>query len=222
VRIPACRQAGVNKISVSMLEHLFGSKTRLKLLRTFFRKSDDIFYVRELTRILDVQINAIRRELELLVKSGLVREVGDSEVNKEKTDSSRTESRGARLRKYYALNRESILFPEMQALLVKAQVLGEKKFTKEIISKAGEMKLFILTGQFTGDKRAPSDMLLVGKIKERSVSLVVKKYEKEFGFEIRFTLMTESEFNDRRHVMDKFLFAMFEAGHVKVVDKLGV
>ncbi len=170
--------------------------------------------MRELTRILEVQINAIRRELELLVKSGLIREVSAG------VDADKKGAAG--LRKYYCLNRESILYPEMHALLVKAQVLGEQKFTDETKKKAGDIKLFILTGQFTGDKRAPSDMLLVGKIKERSVSLIVKKYEKEFGFEIRYTLMAENEFNDRRHVMDKFLFSMFEAEHIKVVNKLSV
>lgn len=197
-----------------MLEHLFGSKTRLKLLRTFFRKSDSVFYVRELTRLLDVQINAIRRELDLLVKSGLVKEVSMLD-NKEEEGNSR-------LRKYYTLDKESILYSEMQALLIKAQVLGEQKFFNEIIDKAGGIKLFVLTGQFTGDKSAPSDMLLVGKIKEMTVIKIIKSYEKEFGFEIRYTLMTESEFSDRRQVMDKFLFSMFEVGHIKVVNKFGL
>jgi Fe2+ or Zn2+ uptake regulation protein len=198
-----------------MLEHLFGSKTRLKLLRTFFRKPEEAFYVRELTRILDVQINAVRRELEILVSSGLVVEVDKDKVSKDKGN-------GSNLRRYYSLNKESILYPEMHALLVKAQVLGEQKFSDEIQNKAECIKLFILTGQFTSDKRAPSDILLVGNIKERAVLLIVKKYEKEFGFEIRYTLMTEDEFVDRRHVMDKFLFSMFDGKHLKVVNKLGV
>ena len=195
-----------------MLEHLFGSKTRLKLLKIFFRESDSVFFVRELTRILDVQINAIRRELVLLLQSGLVKEI---ELKKEAKGNSR-------LRKYYTLNKESILYPEMQALLVKAQVLGEQKFTNEITAKAGDVKLFILSGQFTNDKNAPSDMLLVGKIKEMTVMKIIKNYEKEFGFEIRYTLMAENEFADRRNVMDKFLFSMFDVGHVKVVNKFDV
>ena len=170
--------------------------------------------MRELTRLLDVQINAVRRELDLLIKSGLVKEIKMPE-NKQGEGNSR-------LCKYYTLNRESILYPEMQALLIKSQILGEQKFTNEIVEKAGDVKLFVLTGQFTGDKVAPSDMLLVGKIKEMTVAKIIKNYEKEFGFEIRYTLMTESEFSDRRHVMDKFLFSMFDVGHIKVVNKFDV
>ena len=199
-----------------MLEHLFGSKTRLKVLKIFFRDSEKDFYVRELTRVLDVQINAIRRELEILYKSGLIKEV---DIKDKKIKGSKA---GSSLRKYYSLDKESILYPELNALLLKAQVLGEQKFVNEIKNKGGDIKLFLLTGKFTCDKRSPSDLLLVGDLKERGVARIVAKHEKEFGFDIRYTTMTEQEFYDRRHVMDKFLYALFEADNVRVVDKLVV
>ncbi|MDP2693061.1 MAG: hypothetical protein Q8O88_05480 [bacterium] len=195
-----------------MLEHIFGSKTRLKLLKIFFRNPDTSFFVRELTRLLDVQINAIRRELDLLIKSSIIKEMKNESF----------ESKGGKsLRKYYALNKESILYSEMHALLVKAQALGEMKFTDEIIARAGTVKLLVLGGQFTGAKSVRTDLLIAGTIKEKTVSRLISKYEKEFGFEIRYTIFTEKEFADRRHVMDKFLFSIFEAPHVKVVNKLG-
>lgn len=196
-----------------MLEHIFGSKTRLKLLKLFFKKQDSRFYVRELTRLLDVQINAIRRELDLLISSTLIKEM--------KNDSSESKS-STKLRKYYALNKESILYSEMHALLVKAQAIGEVKFTDELIEKVGTVKLLVLSGQFTGAKSVPTDLLIVGDIKEKVLSRLITKYEKEFGFEIRYTIFSEKEFVDRRHIMDKFLFSIFEAPHVKVVNKLGV
>lgn len=197
-----------------MLEHLFGSKTRLKILRAFFRDSEKAYYVRELSRLVDSQINAIRRELELLLKADLIKE---TEPGKEVDKSGQ----GASLRKYYSLNTESILYPEFQALLLKAKILGEQKFVEEITKKCGEVKLFLLTGKFTGDERAPSDILLVGKIKEKVVARLINKYEKETGIDILYTLMTEKEFSDRRHVMDKFLYSLFEAKNIKVVDKIG-
>ncbi len=188
-----------------MLEHLFGSKTRLKLLRTFFRDPAQSYYVRELTRLLDVQINAIRRELELLQMAGLVLEAEEKEM-----------------KKYYRLNTNSILYPELQALLLKAQVLGEQQFAKEVQEKVGKLSLFVLTGRFVNEKRSPSDLLLVGDVKEAAVERLVQKYEKEFGFEIRYTTMAEKEFVERRHIMDKFLYSLFEGEHLKVVNKLGV
>lgn len=197
-----------------MLEHLFGSKTRLKLLRLFFRHSERPFYVRELSRQLETQINAVRRELELLLKAGLVKEAGGQ--------AGDNAAQGGSLRRYYLLNAESLLYPELRALLLKVQLLGEQEFINELKERAGDIKLFVLTGQFTGDSRTDSDLLLVGKIKERTVARLVAEYEKEFGFEIRYTIMTEKEFLDRRHVMDKFIYSLFEAKNIKVVDKFNV
>ncbi|MFZ2190374.1 MAG: hypothetical protein WA057_06770 [Candidatus Magasanikiibacteriota bacterium] len=193
-----------------MLEHLFGSKTRLKLLKIFFREPDTAFFVRELSRILDVQINAIRRELELLIKSGLIKESETTDPDSKKA--------GATLRKYYKLNTESILYPELHALLIKAQVLGEEQFSQDLKERGGDIKLLLLTGQFTGDKRAPSDLLIVGNLKERVIDKLISGYEKDFGFEIRYTTMDEKEFAERRHIMDKFIYAMFEAENIKVVN----
>lgn len=196
-----------------MLEHLFGSKTRFKLLKTFFREQERAFYVRELTRLVDAQINAIRRELELLLKSGLVSEVeSPGHINKAKA--------GATLRKYYRINVQSILYPEMHALLIKAQALGQQKFIKDLETKCGNIKLIVLTGVFTNDLKAPTDILLVGKTKERSLARIIKKYEKDFGCELRYTTMTLEEFLDRRHMMDKFLYSIFESNNMRVLDKI--
>lgn len=197
-----------------MLEHLFGSKTRLKLLRLFFRDPEKPFFVRELTRVIDVQINAVRRELELLVSAGLVEEV-DVQSN-----TARDPSAG--LRKYYRLNRASLLYPEIQSLLLKAKVLEDQSFFQEIREKGGEIKLFLLSGSFTGDKRSPTDMFIVGTLRERAIMNAIATYEKDHGSTVRFTFMTEAEFHDRRQIMDKFLFSIFEAENIKVVNELGV
>lgn len=197
-----------------MLEHLFGSKTRLKLLRLFFREADKPFFVRELTRIIDVQINAVRRELELLVAAGLVEETD--------VDSKTSRDPSSGLRKYYRLNRASLLYPEIQSLLMKAKILEDQSFFQDIQKKGGEIALFVLTGSFTGDKRAQTDILMVGNVKERTVMNMIDDYEKTHGTALRFTFMTEQEFHDRRQIMDKFLFSIFECEHIKVINTLGV
>lgn len=199
-----------------MLEQLFGSRTRYKILRTLFRQADRPFFVRELARAIDTQVNAVRREIELLLGLGLLKK----EIDK-KPKASAAEY-GSSLRKYYRLNKESVLFEPMADLLDKIQVIGEDALARDIKAHGGKIKLLLLTGHFTNDSRAPSDLLLVGALKERSVMKLIANYEKELGFTIRYTLMSEPEFKDRRHMMDKFLFALFEAENVKVVNELGV
>jgi len=200
-----------------MLEQLFGSKTRLKLLRIFYTESDKAFFVRELSRLVGVQINAVRRELEILLSMDIVQE----KIVKLKEDANELEV-GEKLRRYYELNPESIIYSELQALLIKDKIAGQKEFIQEFEKKMSDTQLLVLSGEFTNDKKAPTDLLIVGKIKPRVLAKIVEDYEKDFGFNIRYTVMTEEEFLDRRYVMDKFLYALFEADNLKVINKLGV
>src|SRR5215510_12875023 len=55
-----------------MIEQLFGSKTRVKLLQLFYGNPNRSFYVREITRKIDEQINSVRRELANLLSIGII------------------------------------------------------------------------------------------------------------------------------------------------------
>lgn len=55
-----------------MIEQLFGSKTRVKLLQLFYSNPNRSFYVREITRKIDEQINSVRRELSNLLSVGII------------------------------------------------------------------------------------------------------------------------------------------------------
>ena len=193
-----------------MLEHLFGSKTRYKLLRLFFRDLEKPLYVREMVREIETQINAVRRELALLHKLGILSIL--EEVPKEAGPK----------KKYFKLNKDSLLFLELQALLLKEDTMSEQTFIDTLKEKSGKPVLFLLSGCFTEDSKAETDMLLVGEINQKVVAKYISQYENEFAKQVRYTIMTEKEFSDRRHVMDKFLFGIFEAKHIKVLDELGI
>ncbi|OFZ61006.1 MAG: hypothetical protein A2328_05400 [Bdellovibrionales bacterium RIFOXYB2_FULL_36_6] len=59
-------------------------------------------------------------------------------------------------------------------------------------------------------------------LKERNIATIITSYEKEIGSELRYTTMTEKEFTDRRQMMDKFLYSLFECDNVKVVNKYSI
>lgn len=199
-----------------MLEHLFGSKTRVKLLRLFFRHPEKSFYVREITRMLETQINAVRREIESLEKSGVLLALEKAENPDTAAAPSST------LRKYYRVNPQGVFYLELSSLLSKETLANEQEFINDLKKENPGITLFLLSGYFTGDKRAPTDILLVGKIHENKVEKAIREFEKNFGHELRYTFMTDQEFHDRRHIMDKFLFDLFETNHHKVVNTLGV
>jgi len=199
-----------------MLEQLFGSKTRLKLLKFFYRNPSKAFFVREISRSIDAQINAVRRELEILQNVGLIKE----ESKEETKEVKKSKDYGANLRKYYKLDENGPIYVELENLLLKENLLGQQDFVKNLQTKAGDLKLLLLSGRFTGDKKSPIDILVVGEVKERALDKMVEQYEKDYGYSLRFTVMTESEFNDRRYVMDKFLYSVFECKHLKAINKM--
>ena len=55
-----------------MIDKLFGSKTRVKLLHLFMNHPGQSFYVREITRLIDEQINSVRRELSNMLEVGVI------------------------------------------------------------------------------------------------------------------------------------------------------
>jgi predicted transcriptional regulator len=55
-----------------MLNKLFGSNSRVKILKLFLTNPNEKYYIRQIARDLKLQINSVRRELENLEKFGLL------------------------------------------------------------------------------------------------------------------------------------------------------
>ena len=195
-----------------MLEHLFGSKTRLKLLQVFFYSPDKFFYVRELSRLVGIQLNAVRREIANLEKLGIIYPVSKEQIKEREIGTEKS--------KYYSVRIDSLLYNELKALLSKVKVMEEQEIITEITDKAGDLKIFLLSGVFTACKDATVDMLLVGKIKPVTMKRLVKKCETILRQPLRYTIMTENEYIERKEIGDKFLYNIFEGEHVVVVDKI--
>jgi predicted transcriptional regulator len=187
-----------------MLEQLFGSKTRTQLLRTFLQNPETSFFVRELTRRLDVQINAIRHELKNLEDLNLIETV--------KVESKASQKR------HYRLKSNSIMVPELRALFMKSRVLLEKDMIRRL-QAVGTITYFALTGRFVGREEAPTDIFLVGKVDRRKLADLIRKFEHEFGHEINFTVLDEEEMRYRMDVMDRFLYSFLDQPKLVFVDE---
>ena len=183
------------------------------MLRLFLNNHDEAYFVRELTRRIGAQINAVRNELNNLLAMGIVVE-SDAPVG----DDERPNKRAAQ-RKYYRLNTESIIFPELRALFLKARVLLEKDFVGRL-SRTGNISYLALTGHFVGDGSAPTDLFIVGQINRNRLKQAISKFERDVGQEINYTVMSSQEFKYRREVTDKFLFSILESRKIVVRDSV--
>jgi len=194
-----------------MLEHLFGSKTRVRLLRLFLHHPEESFFVRELARKTHFQMNAVRRELDNLVKFGALMESAPAGGDRPKGPLGQ--------RRYYKLNTEFVLYPELRALLLKSQVLLEQNFVKRI-QDMGSVKYLALTGRFVDEPALSTDLLVIGKVNRERLERLIHDFERELGASVRFTVLTGPEFQYRKQVGDKFIYSILESKKVVVVDEL--
>jgi len=202
-----------------MLEQLFGSKTRVRLLRLFLNNSKDAYFVRELTRKIGAQINAVRNELDNLVEMGLVAAVVDFDDEDADDKAKGKNRRSVHQRKYYRINVDSLLYPELRALFMKAQVMLEKDFVRRL-TVAGPISYLALTGFFVSEEPSPTDLLIVGKLNRDKLANVIRGFEREVGREVNFTVLTPQEYRYRRDVTDRFLYSILESRKLVVIDTL--
>ena len=219
-----------------MLSKLFGSTARVKILKLFLLHPNEKYYIRQLARDLSLQLNSVRRELDNLETFGILTSnlVDVDNKNEELTSVeefltySKAEKQKKKKnnnnksdKKYYQVNTNFVLYEEIRALIVKAQLLYEKDFVEKL-QTAGRPKLLILTGLFVNDDNAQVDLLVVGRLNKSKLTKQINNLEKELGLEVNFTIMDLKEFKYRRDITDVFLYEILEGKKLVVIDELSV
>lgn len=192
-----------------MIEQLFGSKTRVKLLQLFYGNPNRSFFVREITRKIDEQINSVRRELSNLLSIGII----TSETTNNKL--------------YYEVNQKYELYLPLAQIFGGVAVGAVAADSEEdqagsvpgYLKSLGHVELALLTGQFTRDEVSGVDFMVVGDINQTQLSKYIAELEAKEGKEIRYVSMTKKEFQYRQQVNDRFLSKVLESKKQVVFDK---
>jgi hypothetical protein len=182
----SCIKVVINK---AMLKSLFTSTTRVKLLTIFLLNPEQEFFIRQLTRELDEQINSIRRELDNLKKMGLLK-------TKEKNR-----------KKYYTVNKNFLLFNELKSIIVKG-ISNKDEITRRIAS-FGEVDVLVFSGIFV-NRESLIDLLIVGTIDKEKLEEYLNN-ELDTSRPIRFSVMSRDDFSYRRKCHDKFLSDLMDS-----------
>ncbi|MCK5320729.1 hypothetical protein KAJ61_05075 [Candidatus Parcubacteria bacterium] len=217
-----------------MLNKLFGSTARVKILKLFLLHPNEKYYIRQLARDLSLQLNSVRRELDNLETFGILTSnlIDADNENKNLTSVeefltySKTEKQKKKKsdnnksdKKYYQVNTNFVLYEEIRTLIIRAQLLYEKDFVEKL-QTAGKPKLLILTGLFVNDDNAQVDLLVVGRLNKGKLIKQINNLEKELGIEVNFTIMDLKEFKYRRDITDVFLYEILEGKKLVVIDEL--
>lgn len=191
-----------------MIEQLFGSKTRVKLLHLFYTNPNRSFYVREITRKIKEQINSVRRELSNLLNIGII-----------KSDTS-----GNKL--YYEVNQRYKHYEALKSMFTDINTRKEKVVAKsggdlaERIKAVGSVQLAFLTGNFMRNSSVPVDLLIIGDVNRAKLDKLVRQLEVEEGKEIRYAVFNKEEYEYRYDLKDRFLSIILSAKKTVVVGEL--
>ena len=194
-----------------MIDALFGSKTRVKLLHLFLNHPGQSFYVREITRVIDEQINSVRRVLSNMLEVGVI--TSDSADNK----------------LYYQVNQRYDFYSPLRAIFAnepmdasKPSLTDSSTVSEQYLSAIADisaLRLAILSGVLVKGSTSSVDVLLVGTVPAAKVKNAMAIIEKLEGREINYSVMPYDDFYYRLSVRDKFITEILNSKHTVAIDK---
>ena len=194
----------MSKETNTPIEKLFGSKTRAKLLKLFFENPEKSFYVREMTRVIDEQINSVRRELLNLENIGIIKnETFDNKIY------------------YSANNKHPFTKPLTEIFSKKISSTSDKEVktsTWEEYCRPVKhyLKGLIVTNRLPGQDGI--DLLIVGDDKTKKLTRWAEVVEKKQGKPINYVIMSPDDFTYRKSFKDRFIGEVFEMEISEIID----
>lgn len=176
------------------------------MLQLFYSNPNRSFYVREITRKIDEQINSVRRELANMLSIGII----SSDTNNN--------------RLYYEVDQNYEHYTPLAAIFGSGSMPTTEKAPsaegeKQTLKALGNVDLALLTGQLTRDERSGIDVLLVGDLNQTQVSKYISDLEAKEAKELRYAVMSNDEFSYRQEVNDRFLNLVLQSKMQVLIDK---
>jgi DNA-binding transcriptional regulator YhcF (GntR family) len=176
-----------------MLNRLIISKVRMKILQTYLLNPDQSHHIRGLVRMLEEEINAVRRELKNLELFGIVR--SEKQANK----------------LVYTLNKDSIFFQELRSMFLKDTT--EIQLISKVLREVGDVNNAIITKAYIAKEYVGEndvDILIIGKPNLSKIGKEMNKVEKEIGRILRMAVMSLEDFEFKRKRRDPYLVDILE------------
>lgn len=192
---------------ITMIDALFGSKTRVKLLHLFLNNPNRAFYVREITRKIDEQINSVRRELANMLSIGIIK------------------SENSNNRLYYEINQDYPHYEPLRQIFsdtadgpaAVAAKVDANDWSKRL-KPLGDVRVMIFSGSLVKDSTSEVDVLIAGDINKTQAKKFIKELEEEENRSLNFVIMSYQDFYYRLSIRDRFVVAITTGKHTVIAD----
>lgn len=197
---------------MEILEKLFGSLAKVKLIKLFVFNPETQLTREELMTRAKLSQSETRRTLGLLKKMGLIKE---KKIWKEGNNGKKRVSG-------FFLDQEFIYLKQLQQFLLESSSVTDPEIVSHL-ARAGKLKLVVMAGVFLQDWNSRVDLLVVGdNLKQNTVEKAIRTIEADMGRELTYAMFDTDDFKYRLGMYDKLVRDILDFKHRVLVDKIGL
>jgi len=202
---------------MEILEKLFGSSTRVRVMKFFLFNPEELLDKKEIIKKTKASSASLQKELKDLCSIGLLKK--RFFIKSSQTKSGRTKKQKLQ---GFALNPNFKYLNNLKTLIINNEPFNHNEIIKKL-NKVGKLKLIVVSGLFIQNEDSRLDLFVVGDdIKDRLVKGAISKMESEIGKELRYVFFTTADFKYRYGVCDRLVRDVFDYPHQIVVDRIGL
>ena len=204
-----------------LLEKLFESVSKVRILRLFMQNPEYNFIFSELVKRTNLNSGTVKKELKKLLNIDLIK-TKIVRIKPEQVSSKDKKSIRAKKIKIYYINPSFELLKELHDLIIKSSITSKTKLSQRL-KKLGRIKLAIISGILINRDDSRADLLVVGdNIKKGALDSFLHQTESELGKHLQYTIMDTKEFKYRLDMYDRFLRDVLEGPHEKLINRSNI
>ena len=165
---------------MDIVNALFRSKIRQKILVRFFADEGKRFYINEMARLAGTTQGTCRREMNKLVAMGILTTLREGNLQ------------------YYQIHKGNPLYKEFRAIVQKT--IGIEAILRNALQVVKGIAYAFIFGSYAKKEfktESDIDIVVIGAIKEAFLMEALKDTEKTIGREINYHIYTEKEFKEK-------------------------
>lgn len=172
----------------SVLDRLFSSKARVRILALFLLHPGARFHAQALAKSIGIRYSAVWKELVKLERAGIL--VSDN---------------AGRI-KYYSLEPRFPILNELRIIFLKTVWLGDA--IRQALSDQPNIYAVFIYGSFASgemDTSSDIDLMVLGEVDLGTMSPLIMRLEKELGRSINYAIFGKNDWHKRLQAGDPFL-----------------
>ncbi|MFI5345746.1 MAG: nucleotidyltransferase domain-containing protein [Elusimicrobiota bacterium] len=171
-----------------LLEGIFASRTRARLIAAFAMRPGERLYLREAARLIKADVRAVKVELDRLERLGFL---------KRETSGNR---------RYMQVNQAFTLYPELKAMVIKTAGLGGS--LRAALTQLSGIRFAFVYGSVAKGEETPEsdlDLFIVGKVSGPLVHKALAGTKAALSREVNTSRFTLEEVQARLKKGDSFI-----------------